>query len=185
MRFQPQGRDGVDDTREDWLLDDRFLQAQKLASIGELSAGIAHEINNPLAIIRQEAEWMQHLLKKRAPERQREGRITGLPETSSPPGGSVHRNHPQPTGFCPEAGAGPASVAVNRLVEDMTRLVEQEAANSNIKIIRKYGNLTQIYSDAPQLRQVILNLLTNACQAIVTTAPSPLPPAWPDMRRFP
>jgi C4-dicarboxylate-specific signal transduction histidine kinase len=43
--------------KEDWLLDERLLQSQKLAASGELSAGIAHEINNPLAIIRQEAEW--------------------------------------------------------------------------------------------------------------------------------
>ena len=48
--------------KKDWLLDERLLQSQKLAAIGELSAGIAHEINNPLAIIRQEAEWMQLLL---------------------------------------------------------------------------------------------------------------------------
>ena len=47
-----------------WLLDERLAQSQKLAAIGELSAGIAHEINHPLAIIRQEAEWMQHLLNK-------------------------------------------------------------------------------------------------------------------------
>ena len=52
--------------QQDWLLDERLLQSQKLAAIGELSAGIAHEINNPLAIIRQEAEWMQILLKQLA-----------------------------------------------------------------------------------------------------------------------
>ena len=41
-----------------WFLQERRLQSQKLAALGELSAGIAHEINNPLAIIRQEAEIM-------------------------------------------------------------------------------------------------------------------------------
>jgi C4-dicarboxylate-specific signal transduction histidine kinase len=34
---------------EKWLLDERLVHAQKLAAIGELAAGIAHEINNPLA----------------------------------------------------------------------------------------------------------------------------------------
>ena len=52
--------------KQNWLLDERLLQSQKLAAIGQLSAGIAHEINNPLAIIRQEAEWMRHLLAKAA-----------------------------------------------------------------------------------------------------------------------
>ncbi len=46
------------------FLDEKLVQSQKLASIGELSAGIGHEINNPLAIISQETEWMQHLLKQ-------------------------------------------------------------------------------------------------------------------------
>ena len=49
------------------LSDENLLQSQKLASVGELSAGIAHEINNPLAIIRQEAEWLLQLYKKDAP----------------------------------------------------------------------------------------------------------------------
>src|SRR5512134_1341569 len=46
------------------FLDEKLVQSQKLASIGELSAGIGHEVNNPLAIISQETEWMQHLVKR-------------------------------------------------------------------------------------------------------------------------
>ena len=46
--------------------DEQLLQSQKLASLGELSAGIAQEINNPLATIRQEAEGLLNLCKKEA-----------------------------------------------------------------------------------------------------------------------
>ena len=66
-----------------WFLQERLLQSQKLAALGELSAGIAHEINNPLAIIRQEAEWMQH-----APEKGEPGRADDLEELQ----GSVRRS---------------------------------------------------------------------------------------------
>ncbi len=58
-------------------------------------------------------------------------------------------------------------VDLNRIIEDMTRLVEREAKHSNIEIVRQYeADLPAVHSDAPQLRQVILNLLTNATQAI-------------------
>ena len=59
------------------------------------------------------------------------------------------------------------AVDLNRIIEDMTTLVEKEARNNNISIERHYDpELPLIFSDAPQLRQVILNLLTNATQAI-------------------
>jgi two-component system NtrC family sensor kinase len=154
--------------KKDWLLDERLLQSQKLAAIGELSAGIAHEINNPLAIIRQEGDWMQLLLKKL------EGRdIEEVPELQ----GSV-RQIVQQVDRCTEIVRNlldfarkrePViqAVEVNRLIEDMTMLVEKEARHNNITIVRDYDQeLPQIYSDAPQLRQVILNFLTNATQAI-------------------
>jgi two-component system NtrC family sensor kinase len=153
--------------KPDWLLDERLLQAQKLAAIGELSAGIAHEINNPLAIIRQEAEWMQHLLKKAA------GQLQVVEELQGSLGMIV-----QQVDRCTEITRNLLDFArkrepvlqgvdINRIIEDMTRLVEKEARNSNIKIVREYrDNLPMIYSDAPQLRQVVLNLLTNAAHAI-------------------
>lgn len=154
--------------KKDWLLDERLLQSLKLAAIGELSAGIAHEINNPLAIIRQEAEWMQLLLKKLPDQDLKE--IAELK-------GSI-RQIVQQVERCTEITRNlldfarkrdPViqAVEVNRIIEDMTMLVEKEAKHKNITIIRDYDQeLPLIYSDAPQLRQVILNFLTNATQAI-------------------
>jgi two-component system, NtrC family, sensor kinase len=154
--------------QKDWLLDERLLQSQKLAAIGELSAGIAHEINNPLAIIRQEAEWMQLLLKKIPEQDLKE--ITEL-------NGSVQQIVLQVDrcteitrnllDFARKRDPVIQAVEVNRIIEDMTMLVEKEARHNNITIVRVYDQeLPHIYSDAPQLRQVILNFLTNATQAI-------------------
>jgi two-component system NtrC family sensor kinase len=154
--------------KKDWLLDERLLQSQKLAAIGELSAGIAHEINNPLAIIRQEAEWMQLLLKKLGGGDGKE--LTELQ-------GSVHQIVQQVDrcteitrnllDFARKRDPVIQAVVVNRIIEDMTMLVEKEAKHKNITIVRQYDKqLPVIYSDAPQLRQVILNFLTNASHAI-------------------
>jgi two-component system NtrC family sensor kinase len=152
--------------KKDWLLDERLLQSQKLAAIGQLSAGIAHEINNPLAIIRQEAEWMQLVLKKLGGGKE-------LEELQ----GSVHQIVEQVDrcteitrnllDFARKRDPVIQAVEVNRIIENMTMLVEKEAKHSNIAIVRHYDEaLPVIYSDAPQLRQVILNFLTNATYAI-------------------
>jgi two-component system NtrC family sensor kinase len=154
--------------KKNWLLDERLLQSQKLAAIGQLSAGIAHEINNPLAIIRQEAEWMQQVLKKSAAAAAKE-----MEELQS----SLHQIVQQVDrcteiirnllDFARKREPVIQPVDVNRILEDMTMLVEKEARHHNIKIVRQYDrNLPVIYSDAPQLRQVFLNLLTNAAHAI-------------------
>ena len=156
--------------KKDWLLDERLLQSQKLAAIGELSAGIAHEINNPLAIIRQEAEWMQHLLKKldggdgQAAEELR-GSVQEIVQQVDRCT-EITRNL---LDFARKRDPVIQAVEVNRIIENMTMLVEKEAKHKNITIVRHYGeSLPAIYSDVPQLRQVILNFLTNATQAIGT-----------------
>jgi two-component system, NtrC family, sensor kinase len=151
----------------DRVPEDRLEQFQKLAAIGVLSAGIAHEINNPLAIIRQESEWMQLLLKKEvlAAEELQElrssvGQVVQQVERCT----EIVRNL---LDFSQQRQPVLQEMDLNRLTEDMARLVEREAKQSNIEIVRQYqGQLPAVYSDAPQLRQVILNLLINAGQAI-------------------
>jgi len=154
--------------KKNWLLDERLLQSQKLAALGQLSAGMAHEINNPLAIIRQEAEWMQQVLKKAesvaAGEREElNGSLRQIVQQAARTT-EIIRNL---LDFARQREPVIQTVDVNRLLNDMTMLVEKEARHHNIKIVREYDrNLPAIYSDAPQLRQVFLNLLTNAAHAI-------------------
>ncbi len=151
-----------------WYLDERILQSQKLASIGELSAGIAHEINNPLAIIRQEAEWVQHILKgkelldvKEIEEMQ--GSLQQIVHQVDRCKDITHRL----LDFARKREPVIQAVELNKIIEDMALLVEREARHNNIKIIRQYdADLPLIHSDGPQLRQVILNLLNNAVHAI-------------------
>ena len=152
----------------EWLLDEGLLQAQKMTAIGQLSAGVAHEINNPLAIIRQEAQWMQTLLQT--------DHFLGIEEVKELQDAlreiiqQVDRSKEITHNLLDFARKRPPvlqGVAVNKLIEDMAALVAKEARQKGIKIIRHLApDLPLIYSDAPQLRQVILNLLNNATYAI-------------------
>ncbi|MHB8068625.1 MAG: sensor histidine kinase [Desulfobaccales bacterium] len=165
----------------EWLLDEGLLQAQKLTAIGQLGAGVAHEINNPLAIIRQEAQWMQTLLQT--------DHFHGIAEVQELQDSlreiiqQVDRTKEITHNLLDFARKRPPvlqEVAVNKLIEDMAKLVANEARRKNIRIVRQLApDLPPIFADAPQLRQVILNILNNAVYAIgkdgtvtVTTRPA-------------
>jgi len=156
------------DRQGKWFMEERLLQSQKLAALGELSASIAHEINNPLAIIRQEAEIMGLILKEE--ESLQPTDLGDLRESVRMILQQVERcaeiiRHL--LDFARKREPVVQAVELNRIIEDMTRLVEKEARNNNIVIDRRYDpELPLIYSDAPELRQVVLNILSNAAQAI-------------------
>jgi two-component system, NtrC family, sensor kinase len=150
------------------LLDAQLIQSQKMSAIGEMSSGIAHEINNPLAIMGQEVEWLRHLLGQLNSKE-----IDGLAEcvdSMNEIARQVERcseiTH-RLLSFARKMDPLIQRVDVNKLIEDMTRLVEREAVHKGISIVRNYqADLPQVNADAPLLRQVILNLLNNAVYAI-------------------
>lgn len=150
------------------VLDAQLIQSQKLAAIGELSSGIAHEINNPLAIIGQEVEWIRHVLKEIE---------AGSGMTLADAEDSIQEITRQVErcrdithkllDFARKKDPLIQSVDLNKLIEDMVRLVEREARHNNIVIERHYAERAPtVRTDGPLVRQVVLNILNNATHAI-------------------
>jgi two-component system, NtrC family, sensor kinase len=149
-------------------LEQQLARAQNLAAIDELSAGVAHEINNPLGIISQEVQWIEHILTTGTTDQLRQNE--DLNESVRVISLQVDR--------CKEIVSKLLSLArdmkpviqrieLNDLIDNITDLVKKEAAAKQIQIYTKFQpGLPPVYSDPPLLRQVVLNLLVNATQAI-------------------
>lgn len=147
---------------------EQLFQVQKLAILGELAAGVAHEINNPMMIISQEAEIIGLLVDRSdlagtpQAEEIRES-VQQIKEQVARCGGITQ-------GMLQAARKRDAvaqPVDINHLVEDMVVLVEREAAMSGVSVVRMYSErIPPVATDGPMLRQVVLNLLSNAAQAI-------------------
>ncbi len=149
-------------------LSDQLLHASRLASVGELAAGVAHEINNPLAVIAEEAGLMRDMMDP----------AFGLrpsPEELAPHLASIHEAvfrardiTRKLLSFVRKTEANPQANDVNDVLEDVVAgLFARESAVENIEIVREFSpNLPKVFVDRGQLEQVIVNLLTNAIDAI-------------------
>jgi two-component system NtrC family sensor kinase len=142
--------------------------AAKLASVGELAAGIAHEINNPLAVINEEAGLIKDLMNPEFGEPlTNDDLITRLTTIQE----SVFRCRDitrKLLGFVRRTDIDLKNHDVNTLINKVTDdLLGQELAVSNIELIKDYdSNLPEILTDSNQLLQVILNLINNAVDAM-------------------
>ena len=157
-------------SEEKCQLDEQLIQSQKLAAMGELSSGIAHEINTPLAIISQESEWLRYLLKSLTTAPIDPDKAKEFAESLDQISLQVERCREITHGmlnFARKRDAVLQDTDINQLLEDMVLWVEKEVQRNNCAIHRAYDpELPLVATDSPLLRQVVLNLLNNAAQAV-------------------
>ncbi len=140
--------------------------SNKLASIGRLAAGVAHEINNPLAVINEKSGLLKDLLSVRESSPERE-KYLGVIDSVL---GSVKRcttiTH-RLLGFARRMDVHHEEIDLPSLLDEVVGFIGKEAEYRNITIvIDKTGNPPSIVSDRGQLQQVFLNLVNNAVGAI-------------------
>ncbi len=149
-------------------MDEQLIHSQKLASIGQLSAGIAHEINNPLAVIGEEAGWIQDILKREHLKdlKDLDEIQDSLREITVQAGRCREITH-KLLSFARKMDSTIKDIDLNKLVNEVLSMREKEATLNNIVLERKLAeDLPQVHSDASQLRQVFLNLVNNAMDAV-------------------
>ena len=139
---------------------------EKLASIGRLAAGVAHEINNPLAIISQKAGLMEDYMEIIGDFEYKNEFAQALDGIDTSIGRCRAITH-RLLGFARHTDVKVELLDINNLLEDVSAFVIREASYNQIKInFDLAGELTPIFSDRGQLQQVFLNIFNNAIDAI-------------------
>ncbi len=140
--------------------------SQKLSSIGRLAAGVAHEINNPLAIINEKAGLMRDIMNLRPdfPDKDKFGRqIEAILRSVDRCRGITHRM----LSFAKRMDVKIEVLDVNTVLVETLGFLEREAQYRNVELRRDLAhNLPQIPTDHGQIQQVFLNILNNALAAV-------------------
>ena len=148
-------------------IEQQMIVTERLASIGTLATGVAHEINNPLAIIKEAAGYMGQLLKKKEAEdfAYRKQFELGISKVEAGIDRARRITH-KLLGFVKKNESVASDVDVRELLSEVFELLRQEAQYKDIQMVQDTGELPfVIRTDPYQLRQVLLNLVTNAIHA--------------------
>lgn len=153
--------------KEAETLNRQLMQASKLASVGELAAGVAHEINNPLAVILTENQVIRDLTEEE--QNLNEKFKDELDQSLSQVDTQVQRcSHITQSllRFSRRMSLSSQSVDLNLAVKDVVGLLEKRANSCGVQILVDFQeNLPMICALPFELEQVFLNLISNALDA--------------------
>lgn len=141
-------------------VEEQMRQNEKLSALGLLAAEVAHEIRNPLTVMK----LLYHSLNLKFPESDPRAKDTKVIEAKIE---HLNKIVEQILDFARTTEPKFAPVRLNELVDELGLLVRHKLANQNIEMTRRLQpDLPAVMGDAPQLEQAFLNLILNAAEAM-------------------
>lgn len=154
--------------REKQMMNEQVVETGKLASVGELAAGIAHEINNPVAIMIEEAGWIEDILEdEEFQESENLDEFIRALEQIRTQGRRCKEITHKLLHFARKTDSRIQEVQINDLIEELVALSAQKAKYSNVTIntvLQK--DLPPLQVSETEVQQVFLNLINNALDAM-------------------
>jgi C4-dicarboxylate-specific signal transduction histidine kinase len=150
-------------------LEKRMIHTQRLASLGTMSTGIAHEINNPLAIIKESTGFLRMVIESADQIPEKEMLFKGLEKIENSVDRARRITH-QLLGYVRKHGHELTPVDIRRLTEDTVALIKQKTQAKKVSVQWESEPEREMlmHTDPFQVRQVLINLLENAVDAVDT-----------------
>jgi PAS domain S-box-containing protein len=150
----------VDDITQRVGMEEQMMQSEKLTSLGLLAAGVAHEVNTPLAVI---SNYSQMLARQLPPDDPRHKLVDKIVKQTFRASEIVNNL----LNFSRTGGGEFAEVDLNSVVEETLSLVSHPLRTARISIIKTLAQeLPPVLGSANRLQQVFLNLFLNARDAM-------------------
>ena len=138
----------------------RLIQVEKLASIGHISAGIAHEIRNPLTAVKL------NIQKISAKENLDEGDLVNL-EISQEGIAQIEKFIKELLNYARVSELNLDWFAMDQIVDGSIKMIADSLELKNVTVEKHYApDMPQVRVDADKVRQVILNMLRNSCEVV-------------------
>jgi len=150
----------IEDVTEQQALETQLVQSEKLAAVGQLVSGVAHELNNPLTSI---AGLSEFLLEQKELGKKDRGHLQVIQEQAER-AGRIVRNL---LTFARKGSAERIPVDLNDVIRRTLALTAYELKLKDVTVERELsGALPEVFGDRHGLQQVVLNLVTNAAHAV-------------------
>jgi two-component system, NtrC family, sensor kinase len=153
-------------------LGQQLVRASRLAELGEMSAGFAHEINNPLQIMKSELAlfqlvWQDIRKERNLPADENAMQLTDCLDQIQHQINRCGQITQAILKFGRQSEPTPQPIDLKEFIPEILKMVNKQAIVNNIIISHKLDSaLPEVHSDPGQLQQVLLNLLNNAMDAI-------------------
>ena len=158
--FEPSVVVLVEDVTDQQALETQLVQSEKLAAVGQLVSGVAHELNNPLTSI---AGLSEFLLEQKELGKKDRGHLQVIQEQAER-AGRIVRNL---LTFARKGTGERALVDLNDVIRRTLTLTAYDLKLQDVTVTRELsGALPAVLGDRHGLQQVVLNLVTNAAQAV-------------------